>query len=136
MINPPWRKSVASSSDASPVETVSRRGPLISPQQPSYKWWVAITVMLSAFMVVVNTSTVNVTLPPMMTAFGLNLDQAQWIITAYMIASAILIPTVGWLGNWLGNRNLFLLSLVIFIGSSALCGLANCFGDMRHLGGA
>lgn len=80
--------------------------------------------MLSAFMIVVNTSTVNVTLPPMMTAFGLNLDQAQWVITAYMIASAVLIPTVGWLGNWLGNRNLFLLSLLIFVLSSALCGLA------------
>ena len=42
-----------------------------------------------------------------MTAFGLNIDQAQWLITAYMIASAVLIPTVGWLGSWLGNRNLF-----------------------------
>jgi DHA2 family multidrug resistance protein len=62
--------------------------------------------MSSAFLVVVNMSTVNVTLPPMMTAFGLNLEQAQWVITAYMIASAVLIPTVGWLGNRLGNRNL------------------------------
>ncbi len=109
---------------AASAATPPRREPLISPQRPSYKWWVAGTVMFSAFMVVVNTSTVNVTLPPMMTAFGLNLDQAQWIITAYMIASAVLIPTVGWLGNWLGNRNLFLLSLIVFIGGSALCGLA------------
>jgi EmrB/QacA subfamily drug resistance transporter len=36
----------------------------------------------------------------------------------------VLIPTVGWLGNWLGNRNLFLLSLLVFVGGSALCGLA------------
>ncbi len=114
------------SPSASPPEShrAARREPLISPQRPSYKWWVAGTVMFSAFMVVVNTSTVNVTLPPMMTAFGLNLDQAQWIITAYMIANAVLIPTVGWLGNWLGNRNLFLASLIVFVGSSALCGLA------------
>jgi len=97
---------------------------LIAPAHPSYKWWVAGTVMLSAFLVVVNTATVNVTLPPMMTAFGMNLDQAQWVITAYMIASAVLIPTVGWLGNRLGNRNLMLLSLLVFVGSSALCGLA------------
>lgn len=97
---------------------------MIAPSRPTYKWWVAGTVMSSAFLVVVNTSTVNVTLPPMMTAFGLNLDQAQWVITAYMIASAVLIPTVGWLGNWLGNRNLLLLSLVVFVASSVLCGLA------------
>lgn len=100
------------------------RATLISPAQPSFKWWVAATVMLGAFLVVVSSATVNVTLPQMMTAFGMNLDQVQWVITAYMIASAVLIPTVGWLGNRVGNRNLFLLSLVVFIGTSVLCGLA------------
>ncbi|MGH8058615.1 MAG: MFS transporter, partial [Candidatus Entotheonellia bacterium] len=99
------------------------RATLISPAQPSFKWWVAATVMLGAFLVVVSSATVNVTLPQMMTAFGMNLDQVQWVITAYMIASAVLIPTVGWLGNRVGNRNLFLLSLVVFIGTSVLCGL-------------
>jgi DHA2 family multidrug resistance protein len=82
------------------------------------------TVILSAFLTVMNSATVNVTIPPMMTAFGLSLDQAQWIITAYMIATAVFIPTVGWLGNWLGNRNLFLLSLLVFIAGSTLCGFA------------
>lgn len=121
------RTTALQGSDAAPpasLATPPRGQPLIAPSRPSYKWWVAGTAMFSAFLVVVNTSTVNVTLPPMMTAFGLNLDQAQWVITAYMIASAVLIPTVGWLGNWLGNRNLFLLSLLVFVGSSALCGLA------------
>ncbi|MGQ4810562.1 Multidrug export protein EmrB [Candidatus Entotheonellaceae bacterium PAL068K] len=100
------------------------RGPLISPERRSYKWWVAGTVIFGAFLTVMSGASVNVALPPMMTAFGLNLDQAQWVITAYMIAGAVLIPTVGWLGNWLGNRNLFLLSLLIFVGGSSLCGLA------------
>jgi EmrB/QacA subfamily drug resistance transporter len=103
----------------------ARRGdPLISPARASYKWWVAATVMLSAFLTVMSGATVNVALPPMMTAFSLSLDQAQLVITSYMIAGAVLIPTVGWLGNWLGNRNLFLLSLLIFIGGSILCGFA------------
>jgi DHA2 family multidrug resistance protein len=84
----------------------------------------AATVMLSGFLVVVSGATMNVALPPIMTAFGLNLDQAQWIITAYMIAGAVLIPSVGWLGNRLGNRNLFLLGLLVFIGGSMLCGIA------------
>jgi DHA2 family multidrug resistance protein len=97
---------------------------VISPARTSYKWWVAATVMLSAFLVVVSGASVNVALPPLMTAFGLNLDQVQWVITAYMIAGAVLIPTVGWLGSWLGNRNLFLLSLLVFVGGSMLCGLA------------
>lgn len=101
-----------------------RVGRLVSPEKASYKWWVAGAVILSAFLTVMNSATVNVTLPPMMTAFGLNLDQAQWIITAYMIATAVLIPTVGWLGNWLGNRNLFLLGLLVFVGGSTLCSFA------------
>ena len=100
------------------------RLPLISSTHPAYKWWVAATVMLGAFLVVVSGATVNVALPPIMTTFSMNLDQVQWVITAYMIASAVLIPTVGWLGNLLGNRNLFLLSLLMFISSSALSGLA------------
>lgn len=41
-----------------------------------------------------------------------------------MIAGAVLIPTVGWLGNRLGNRNLFVLRLLVFVGSSILCGIA------------
>lgn len=102
-----------------------QRGSLaIGSDRAAYKWWVAATVMLSAFLVVASGATVNVALPSMMTTFGFNLDQVQWVMTAYMIAGAVLIPTVGWLGNRLGNRNLFLGSLVVFVGGSALCGLA------------
>ncbi len=84
----------------------------------------AAAVMLNAFMVIMNNATVNLALPPMMTAFGFNLDQVQWVITAYMIASAVMVPTVGWLGSLLGNRNLFVAGLVIFVVSSVLCGMA------------
>ena len=96
----------------------------ISPENPSYKWWVAATVMLNVFIVTMNNATANLALPSIMTAFGMSLDQAQWVITAYMIATAVTIPTVGWLGNVLGNRNLLLFSLMVFVGGSALCGLA------------
>src|SRR5215471_3048966 len=63
----------------------------IAPHSAAYKWWVAATIMLSAFLVVASGATVNVALPSMMTAFGLNLDQVQWVMTAYMIAGAVLI---------------------------------------------
>ena len=96
----------------------------VSPESPSYKWWVAGTVMLNVFIVTMNNATANLALPSIMTTFGMSLDQAQWVITAYMIASAVTIPTVGWLGNVLGNRNLLLFSLMVFVGGSAFCGLA------------
>src|SRR3989442_5262392 len=71
-----------------------------------------------------NNATVNVALPQMMTTFGLNLDEAQWVITAYMIAGATLVPTVGWLGSRFGNRTVFVVSLGLVVISSGLCGLA------------
>ncbi len=107
-----------------PPKSGRRQGAFISPESPNYKWWVAATVMLNAFMVIMNNATINLALPPMMTAFGFNLDQVQWVITAYMIATAVMVPTVGWLGNVMGNRNVFLFGLIVFVASSALCGMA------------
>ena len=96
----------------------------ITPESPSYKWWVAGIIMLCVFMVLMNISTVSLALPSVMTTLSMGLDEAQWVVTAYMIASAVVIPTVGWLGNVLGNRNLLLLSLGLFVAGSVLCGLA------------
>lgn len=96
----------------------------MSAANPTYKWWVAFTVTLSSFLVTMSQNAVQVALPPIMTAFGLNLDQAQWVVTGYMIAGAMLVPTVGWLGNRLGNRTLYLLSLLLFLVGSTLCAFA------------
>ena len=100
-----------------PVPSIIARRvrPIIAPDRASYKWWIAATVTLSAFLVVMNNATVNVALPQMMTAFSLSLDEAQWVITAYMIAGATLVPTVGWLGSRFGNRTVFLISLGAFV---------------------
>ena len=96
----------------------------ILPDSPSYKWWVAATVVLNVFTMIMNTLTASLALPSIMTALSMDLGQAQWVITACMIAGAVVIPTVGWLGNVLGNRNLLLLSLLVFVAGSVLCGLA------------
>jgi len=77
--------------------------------------------MVSGFLVSMSQTAVQVALPQIMTVFGLNLEQAQWIITAYVIAGAVLVPAVGWLGNWLGNRTFYVLGLSIFVTNSALC---------------
>ena len=102
----------------------ARPGGLFDPARPSHRWWVAATVTLSGFLVTMSQTSVQIALPQIMTVFGLNLDQAQWIMTAYVIAGAVLVPAVGWLGNWLGNRTLYLLGLSIFVANSALCTLS------------
>jgi MFS transporter, DHA2 family, multidrug resistance protein len=104
--------------------TAQHTGHLFDPQRSSYKWWVALTVTLSGFLVTMSQTAVQVALPQIMTVFGLNLDQAQWIIMAYVIAGAILVPAVGWLGNRLGNRTFYVLSLLIFVRTSSLCAFA------------
>src|SRR5713226_6631199 len=101
-----------------------RTGGLLDPARPSHRWWVAVTVTLSGFLVTMSQSAVQVALPQIMTVFGLNLEHAQWIVTAYTIAGALVVPAVGWLGHRLGNRTLYLLSLLVFLTTSALCAFA------------
>lgn len=117
---------VARPSDSTAPPRRAPGGPRVwvTPESSSYKWWVAGIIMLSVFMVMMNISTASLALPPIMTNLSLSLDEVQWVINAYMIASAVVIPTVGWLGNVLGNRNLLLCSLVLFVSGSVLCGLA------------
>jgi len=93
-------------------------------QKPFYKWLVVIAVMSGAFMVVLDTTVVNVALPKIMAAFGVNVDKIEWVITAYMIAMAILMPSVGWLSARIGNKALFMASLIAFTTSSIFCGAA------------
>jgi DHA2 family multidrug resistance protein len=91
-------------------------------QRPFYKWLVVIAVMSGAFLVVLDTTVVNVALPKIMAAFGVNVDKIEWIVTAYMIAMAIMMPSVGWLSARIGNKTLFMASLIIFTAASCLSG--------------
>ena len=93
-------------------------------RRPFYKWLVVIAVMSGAFLVVLDTTVVNVALPKIMAAFGVNVDKIEWIITAYMIAMAIMMPSVGWLSTRIGNKTLFISSLIIFTATSCLSGAA------------
>ncbi len=90
----------------------------------SSKWWVALAVTLSSFLVDMSQFAVQLAIPPIMTTFGLNVDQAQWLITGYGIAGAMLMPTLGWLGNRLGNRSPYLLCMMIFTAGAGLCAMA------------
>ena len=109
---------------ASPRRAPGRLRAGVNPESPSYKWWVAGTVMLNVLAVLLNIAATSMALPSIMTTLSMSLDEVQWVMTAYMIASAVVIPTVGWLGNVLGNRNLLLLSVALFVIGSVLCGLA------------
>ena len=97
---------------------------LMNRERASLKWWIALTVTLSSFLVNLSQFAVQVALPPIMTTFGLNVDQAQWLHSGYAIAGAMLMPTLGWLGNRLGNRMLYLLCMLTFTIGAGLCAVS------------
>ncbi len=95
-----------------------------SSDNKSYKWWVLAIVMVGSFMGVLDNSVVNVALPHFMVAFGANTEEVEWVVTAYMLAFAILMPLAVWLRNLLGLKVAFLLELAFFVIGSFLCSLS------------
>jgi EmrB/QacA subfamily drug resistance transporter len=67
---------------------------------------------------------VNIALPTMMTSLRADVSQIQWVLTAFMVARTVVMPTLGWLGSRLGNRRLYLTSLLVYLAASMLCGLS------------
>jgi DHA2 family multidrug resistance protein len=102
---------------AHPQEAAPSRGPM-------FKWWLATAVILGAITMDFGGNVLNVAIPKMMTSFGVSLDKIQWVLTGYVVARAVFMPTVGWLGGWIGQRNLYLLSLLFVVGSSVFGGAA------------
>jgi len=86
--------------------------------------------MLATIMQILDSTIANVALPHMQTALGATADTVTWVLTSYIVASAIAIPITGWLADRIGSRNLFLWSVVGFVVSSALCGAATSLTEM------
>ncbi|HTB34895.1 MAG TPA: DHA2 family efflux MFS transporter permease subunit, partial [bacterium] len=91
---------------------------------PQYRWNVLIVVMIGTMMAALDSSIVNISLPDMMAAFGVGVDDIEWVATGYMLAYAVFIPMAAWFKDRLGHRNLYLAALAIFTLGSLLCGLA------------
>lgn len=88
------------------------------------KWVIAIAVMSSAIMEVLDTSVVNVSLPHISGSLSATIDEATWVLTSYLVANAIILPISGWLSNYFGRKRLLLTVVSGFTISSILCGLA------------
>src|SRR5436305_7040083 len=87
-------------------------------------WIVAITVMTSTFMEVLDTTVVNVSLPHIAGSLSSTPNEATWALTSYLVANAIILPMTGWLANFFGRKRLLMASVAGFTISSFCCGLA------------
>ncbi len=95
-----------------------------SPRQSSYKWVVLAVVMVGTFMVILDSSIVNVALPKIMAAFGIPIETAEWVLNGYLISFGALLPGSGWFADRFGYRKIFTLSLIIFTLGSFLCAIS------------
>ncbi len=83
-----------------------------------------MTVTLATFMEVLDSSIANVALPHMAGTMGASPDESTWVITSYLVATAIVLPMSGWLSNVIGRKRFYMASVAIFTISSLMCGFA------------
>ena len=95
-----------------------------------HRWLVTIAVMGAMVMQILDTTIANVALPKMTTSLGATTDTITWVLTSYIIATAIALPATGWLSDRLGSRNLFLIAVGGFMLASMLCGTAVSLEEM------
>lgn len=94
------------------------------PSHNRYKWWVLANVMIGTFMAVLDATIVNVGLPKIMASFGVGIDKIEWVITAYMLALAVALPTSGWLADRFGYKRMYFMGMLLFTAGSFLCGIS------------
>ena len=87
-------------------------------------WLVLLVLCTGFFMILLDTTIVNVAIPAMSSGLNTTLDQILWVLNAYILVYAVLLITAGRLGDLYGQRNLFAIGLAIFTIASALCGVA------------
>ena len=97
---------------------------------PAERWTIAFTVVFGAFMAVMDTSVVNVSMPHMMGGFGTDLSAITWVATSYSIAEIIMVTMSGWWSALMGRKNFYLASFALFTVGSILCGTATTFPQM------
>lgn len=100
------------------------QGTLRTRSDAAGRWLIAIAVMASAVMELVDTSAVNVSLPYIAGNLSASVSEATWVLTSYLVANAAVLPITGWLANYMGRTRLLMLAVTLFTISSVLCDLA------------
>ena len=105
-------------------------GPPNDQSHSAPRWSVVIGVMLVALLEVLDTTVVNVALPHMMGSFGATPDQITWMVTSYLVSTAVVMPLTGYLVGRFGRRRVLVIGVIGFIVTSASCGLSWSLNSM------
>ena len=90
----------------------------------SHKWMVLIVVVLGSFMSILDATVVNIALPKLISVFSTDVHGAQWVLTSYLLALAVVIPLTGFLDETFGGKRMYIITLSLFTFASALCGIS------------
>ncbi|MED3186609.1 MDR family MFS transporter [Bacillus toyonensis] len=85
---------------------------------------VLLSVVLGMFLVILDSTIMNVAVPKLMSAFNVSLSEIQWVITAYTLALSAVIPLAGWFSDRFTAKKMFIVSIVLFVVASMFCSLA------------
>ena len=100
------------------------------PLPPGERMIVTIGVMMAVLLQVLDTTIANVALPHMQASLSATQDTINWVLTSYIVASAIALPISGWLADKVGRKRLLLISVVVFTAASVLCATATSLAEM------
>ena len=92
------------------------------------KWKVLIAVMFGIFMIILDSTVVNIAFQTLRREFGASLADAQWVLSIYVLSLGVTTPVSGYLADRFGIKRMYLLGIGIFVVGSFLCGLAPSLG--------
>ncbi|HLW60273.1 MAG TPA: DHA2 family efflux MFS transporter permease subunit [bacterium] len=94
------------------------------------KWLVTSSILLGSIMATIDTSVVNIALIHMQATFGATIQDVTWVTTSYLITVALVMPLTAWLSSVVGRKRMYMFSVIIFTGASALCGFSRTLGQL------
>src|SRR4051795_1109813 len=94
------------------------------PVPSASRLMIPFAVMSATLIQVLDTTIVNVALPHMQGQLGATSDQISWVLTSYLVSSAIVMPLTGYFVDVLGRKRYLLICIVGFVAASALCGIS------------
>ncbi|MBV1837478.1 DHA2 family efflux MFS transporter permease subunit [Acetobacter estunensis] len=93
-------------------------------------WLIAFVVTMAAFMEILDTTIVNVSLPHIAGSLSSTYDDATWTLTSYLVANGIVLTISGWLGKLFGRKLYFMVCIAMFTVTSFLCGISTSLGEL------
>ena len=100
------------------------------PLPPGQRLVVTIAVMMAVLLQVLDTTIANVALPHMQASLSATQDTINWVLTCYIVASAIALPIAGWLADKVGRKRLLVWAVIGFTATSVMCAGATSLTEM------